>query len=463
MRSGVFLFGLIAVYSTSALGTQNSLWGRCRELFLVIGARGGELKHNSYEWTKDKINDPRRISPKEYEYLRSRKVSDYFKDGEEITQEAVDNFYKDFDKVAANFGRMQLGDSFYFTKRLPKEKEREEHWKIIRDEVMKYGFVQVKKDTTLEQLLLDQHFEQSRPPEKKPIRLRLKQFGYEAPWIPVLVAKKSAVFILGESKWAFRTAVLGSTLSVMLGLFTNPINDNIAIFMNDNFGHIGTRMQLWFADTAKARDALNQMVAIKDEMKAVDRRYQMNEISEGEAKKIWRKLEETFLRYVQEMNSVVPDNVARGRVYFRDGNIINPLTFVTATSSVQAEILAHESAIRDYERIERTEGGLNAEQREKLKTEKIRLEISQRRMGAVLASIRVHEMIYPEFTRNKFQKEKSTNDFFQSYKVLLGGMHLEDYSRAYLEQMESVLKDLGVQLNRFEKHEPKKNAQKWGG
>lgn len=414
-----------------------------KDLSVKVGKLG-------YDWAKAKVTDESRITPDEYEKLRNRKVGEYFSKGK-VTKEKVDKFYEDFEKVANNFGRMQLGDAMFFKKKLPKEKERAEHWTAVRDDVMKYGFVAREKDKTLEQLLMDQHFEHSRPEEKPLLSEQIKKFAKEAPWLPLVATKKSAFFILGESKWAFRTAVLGGTLSVMLALFTDPINNNIATFMNDHFGHVGTQMQLWFSDLRAARQKLARMVEVKDQMKEVDRLYQMNEMSEADAMAAWRKLEETFLRYAQEMNSVVPNNVASGRSYFRDGNIMNPLAFVTAASSVQSEILGYEAAVRDFERTERMEGLLSPDQKEKLETSRARLALAKKRMGGVLAAVKVHEMIYPELTRSKFQKEKSANEFFQGYKVLMGAMHLEDYSSAYVDEMDAVLKQFSITLNHLDK------------
>lgn len=454
----VFLF----LFSVSALPAQKqlpvkqlhpkrqSLFHTCKNTLAQVGA---DLSKRM-PWAPD----PKRITSEEYARIRENKVSAYFPNGE-ITPENGENFLGDFRKLSDNFAVMHLKKG---TTR--KGKEVAEEIEKMHALLLRSGFLKEHGDKTLETLYLNENFLRGKPPNPRPLTLGSATlltlgFPFKMAWWG---SKAFGVYMFDGFKFGLKTAIGGTLAAAVVYTTIDPVRSAVDNFANQNLRGVQVTVAtavsqvetLFTNSVSHAKKAISQKMTAKekmekltDDLSEINRKYAMKEMEYGEAVKLWEQIIPTLLNYRAEMSSVIPDNIASGRVYYRDANISYPLLFVDSMMTANSELMNHKQLVLLYEAKKRELGSLSEEDEKTLQYHRNELPKSKQRMGAALCAWKVHAILYPEFNRANFMEERpETLPLMRSLSVFEENFRMQDYASEFESEMRRQLKQLGINL-----------------
>jgi hypothetical protein len=405
-------------------------------------------------------NIPRRRADREaqnahkYDEVARRNLTEYFKDAAAPTDAEIKTFLEDFSYVYENFATIHLPSRT--TARA--QKHFEDLWQQVGPELVREpSFITRNANKSLESLFLERHFEATRTEAaKRDAQIRdLRHYAWRVVGLPYFGLVKVGGMLLGESKWTGRL-ILATILGTAFANIHEPITANLSTFVNQHLGWVGVQLQMGItrltADLERAREVHEQMQVTHQEMDSATQKYRIRELSKDQAIKLWENLDETFLNYSKEMRSVIPDNIATGRAYYKDGNFTNPIAFVTAAATINIEKMEHESVVRTLKLKESlTKQPLSLAESAELEFHSKQIEVSKKRLGTVVAMWRVYEIIYPELTRAAFMKAgMDGHQIRASYEVYRQGLDFEAYAQEYTEQMKTALLALGMEIQQID-------------
>jgi hypothetical protein len=444
----VHVVWFIVVYTISSFGAEPKSCGSylSRVNRAVVSLGKGTLKKIG-----DRIappRDPRFINADEYNRLRGKKIGTYFRKGN-LTPEATKKFLEDFGKVAFNFDRMHLGKK----SKLNKGAEAEDAVVSAVDMLLRNGFAKANEHTTLEGLLLSENFERAKPKDfpAPTVISEVLRYGWGFVKIPGVAGKKAGEILWDYTKWGFRNAITASLIGTVVANFFDPVGNSVTRFTNERLGWLRVKISMGLTNFEDFLTAKKNLDEANDKLAKVNYQYQIKEISHDEAVKLWKQLNETFLQYRKEMYSVMKDDIAAGRSYYRDGNINYPLLFVNNCMTANNEMMNHEQLILGYEEKKR-EVGLTPEEEARLKYHRDEIPVSKQRLAAVLVAWKVHEIIYPEFSRGSFMKEHpEAIPALKTYESFSKNFRMEDYAVEFEREMRRQLGEIGFVINQLEK------------
>lgn len=263
------------------------------------------------------------------------------------------------------------------------------------------------------------------------------------------VGGAGAGIVASQVSWNFKNIMYETTDFV-----NTPIRTNISRLTNEKLGGIGVMMQMSITQMQQAVEAHRKMVATAEEMDeqaqklASGKKFAVDGMNLDEVKSAWLEGEEAFLEYRKELNSVLPDNVALGRSYFANANILTPLSFSTAISAAKTEVTLVEDRISNLEFRMKKEGQLSESDQQLLKAAYADLELNKRKMGTTLALVRVYQLFYPEHARPSWSDNpKKGNPFMNQYGEILDGLGFEYYAQEYNRELKEQLSALGLQIS----------------
>lgn len=383
--------------------------------------------------------DPLYVDTDTFRAISRRAVGSYFPNG--YTPEAMAELTLDLQKMAANFERVNLKNG--------KLRNRDEVLAELTKALELMGrqdALENLEDRTLSSLFFDEHAERSKEQADRP-RV-MKRLAGKAFRIPVAVAAFTLGIVGQQLTWNLRMIGYETTDFV-----NTPIRNNISRVTNERLGWIGVTIQMSMSQLEQSVDIHNKMLAEVDKLDEVaakanaGKKFQIDGLTLDETKKLWLDGEKAFLEYRKEMNAVLPDLVAVGRGYYKDANIINPLTFSTAVNTVKTLISQSEDRISTLEHRRRQDGNLTEKDDHLLRQAYIDLEMAKRQMGTTLALIRIHQIFYPEYVRPSWSNEPSENPFMNQYGPIVDGLGLEYFAKEYTTEMRLQLAALGLQLS----------------
>jgi hypothetical protein len=457
------LSGLNSLAAPYLPGSCGSTLARVDKAFASMGKDAGKLGRRAIQPVLDYIApplDPKLLNFEEYAKLAETPIGNYFPEGT-VTPEGTKKFLEDFEKVAYSFQRMNLETKG----KLRKGQEAVKEISSGIDFLLRNGFAEGgNKHTTLEQLLMRENRARDIPKDlvAKTVAGQLGHLAWEFVKLPGRAGKTGAMLTWDYTKWGFRNVISTSLLMAILSNFIAPPSETLNRLVNENFGFIRLKISLaltYLEDAIRGRyEKLKELIRIKSKIEETNKKlaevntlYQIKEISHDDAVKMWDQLFKTFLEYRKEMYAVMKDDVSAGRSYFRDGVINYPLLFVNSAMTANNELMNHEQLILLYQGKKR-DVGLSPEEERRLQYHEEELPKSKQRLTTTLVAWKVHEIIYPEFSRASFMKSNpEAIPLFNAYDKFTKNFRMEDYAIEFEREMREQLAEISIPLKEIEK------------
>ncbi len=402
----------------------------------------GELakRSNPGPYLSRKIWPAEGMTSEQYQALAGKNITTYFEDG--VTPEAGEQLKNDLLSVADNFARMHLSSG-----KLRRVDQVKNELVQIVDYLVSQKDVRSIGDKTLESLFLEYLRNVSSPDLAKGPSW-IKWSTQKLVRAPVTIATGALAIVMSQAAWNMKNIMYETTDFV-----NTPIRTNVSRYTNTNLGWIGVRMQMGLTQIQQSIEIKGKMALEVDKMDAASvklaaaKKFQIEGASVEEAKKMWLNAEQAFLEYRNELNSILPDNVAVGRSYWNTAMVNIPLTFTTALNTSKSQITAFEDRISNLSHRKKVDSILSEEDEKLLADSYVDLEMAKRQMGTMLSLLKVYQAFYPEHSRPTWTGDpKQKNPYMTGYASIMDGLGIEYYSTQYVQELRQQVTAMGHQL-----------------